>query len=86
MAGLARALRSPHLRRAAVAGVALGVGFQLIRALRAGRVWRFGSAARHVYRTVLGDESPAVAWRRDGWALRSLTVVSVAYRVVRRDG
>ena len=85
MAGLARALSSPQVRRAAAFGAAFGLGFQLSRALRAGQAWRLGSATRHAYRTVSGDESPAVAWRRGGWAWRSLTVVSVAYRAVQRD-
>ncbi len=83
---LARAVRSPGVRRAAAAGAAFGLGFQLSRALRAGQLWRLGSAARHAYRTAAGDESPAAAWRRGGWAWRSLTVVTVAYRAVQRDG
>ena len=82
---LARAVRSPRVRRAAAVGVAFGLGFQLSRALGAGRLWRLGSAARHAYRTAAGDESPATAWRRGGWAWRSLTVVSVAYRAVGRE-
>ena len=85
MAGLARAVRSPHLRRAVVAGAAFGLGFQLSRALRAGRLWRLGSAARHAYRTGSGGESPATAWRGGGWVWRSLTVVTVGYRAFQRD-
>ena len=85
MGALARAVRSPGVRRAAAAGVAFGLGFELSRALGAGRLWRLGSAARHAYRTAAGNESPATAWRRGGWAWRSLTVVSVAYRAVQRD-
>ena len=85
MDALARAVRSPHLRRAAAAGVAFGLGFQLSRALRAGRLWRLGSSVRRAYRTATGDESPSTAWRRGGWAWRSLTVISVAYRVSQRD-
>ncbi len=84
MGALARAVRSPRVRRAAVAGAAFGLGFQLSRALHAGRLWRLGRAARHAYRTVAGDESPATAWRRGGLAWRSLTVVSIAYRVVQQ--
>ncbi|MCI0815930.1 MAG: hypothetical protein J4N29_02645 [Chloroflexi bacterium] len=72
MVALARALRSPRLRRAAVAGAAFGLGFQLSRALRA-------------YRTAAGDEPPATAWRQGGWAWRSLTIVTVGYRAFQRD-
>ena len=85
LGALARALRSPQVRRAAAAGVAFGLRFQLSRALRAGRLWRLGSSARHAYRTAMGDESPATAWRRGGWAWRSLTVISVAYRASGRN-
>ncbi len=77
---LVRVVRSPQVRRAAAVGVAFGLGFQLSRALRAGRLWRLGSSARHAYRTVTGDEPLTTAWRRGGWAWRSLTVISVAYR------
>ena len=85
MDALARAVRSPQFRRAAAAGVAFGLGFQLSRVLQAGRLWRLGSSARHAYRTVTGDEPPTAAWRRGGWAWRSLTVVSVAYRAAQRN-
>ncbi|MCH8847965.1 MAG: hypothetical protein IIC32_03205 [Chloroflexi bacterium] len=85
MVALARALRSPRLRRAAVAGAAFGLGFQLSRALRAGRPWRLGSAARRADRTAAGDEPPATAWRQGGWAWRSLTIVTVGYRAFQRD-
>ncbi len=85
MNALARAVRSPGVRRATAAGVAFALGFQLSRVLRAGRLWRLGSSARHAYRTVTGDESPTAAWSRGGWAWRSLTVVAVAYRAARSD-
>ena len=80
-AALVRAARSPLLRRAAAAGVAFGLGLQLSRALHAGRLWRLGSTARDAYRVATGRESPSSAWRKGGWARRSLTVVAVVYRV-----
>ena len=78
---LALLARSPLVRRAVMVGVALGVGFQLSRGLRGGRLPRLGSSVRDVYRTVARGEPTAEGWREGGWVRRSVTVVSVAYHI-----
>ena len=82
---LVLAARSPAVRRAVMAGAALGLAYQLSRGLRGRRLARLGSSVWDAYRTVAKGEPPAEDWREGGWVRRSLTVVSVAYTIADRS-
>ena len=82
---LVLAARSPVVRRAVMAGAALGLAYQLSRRLRGQRLARLGSSVWDVYRTVARGEPTAEGWREGGWVRRSITVVSVAYTIADRS-
>ena len=82
---LVLAARSPVVRRAVMAGAALGLAYQLSRRLRGRGPARLGSSVWDAYRKLARGASPAEDWREGGWVRRSLTVVSVVYTIAERS-
>ena len=81
---LVLAARSPVVRRAVMAGLALGLAYQLSRRLRGRELARLRSSVWDAYRTGARGEPPTEGPREGGWVRRSLTVLSVAYTIAER--
>jgi hypothetical protein len=76
---------NPVVRRAAVTGVAFGVGFQLSRTLRAGRLPELVGAARDIYRVANGDDVTAEGRLAGRWVRESITVIASVYGYAKQD-
>ena len=76
---LALLARNAGVRRAAVAGVAFGVGFQVSRVLRSGQLPQAASTAKDVYRALSQQDPVAEGRLAAGWVRESITVISTVY-------
>lgn len=73
------------VRQAVATGVAFGLGYQLSRMMRAGRLPALFETAQDAYRAA-GSGDPVAEGRLAGqWVRRSMTVVSTAYGYIDRD-
>ena len=81
---LALAARSPAVRRAAMAAVAFGLGYQVSRMLRAGRLADLAAVARDVYRANAEGGPEAEGRVAGGLVRQSVTVVAAVYRTLDR--
>lgn len=71
-------------RRVALAGAAFGVGYQLSRMGRSGRLPRIAEDLKDVYRAANGDVT-AEGRLAGGWVRESITIVSAAYKFLDTD-
>ena len=73
------------VRHAVVTGVAFGLGYQLSRMLRTGRLPDPFETAWDAYRAVNGGDPVAEGRITGRWVRRSMAVVATAYGYVDRD-
>ena len=77
--------RSPAIRKAALAGAAFGLGYQLSRMARSGTLPRLASDARDFYKLASGEEPEAEGRMASGWVRESVTIISAVYGFLDRD-
>ena len=73
------------MRRAALAGVAFGVGYQVSRALRSGGLPQLAGEARDVYRAINGNDTEVRGLLAGSWVRQSVTVISSVYGFLDRE-
>ncbi len=76
---------SPMARRAAMTGLAFGVGYQLSRMVKTGRLSEVAYTARNAYRAASGSDPVAEGELAGRWVRQSVTLVSSFYGYVDRD-
>ncbi len=85
MRALVKLSGSPMARRAAMTGLAFGVGYQLSRMIKTGRLSEVAYTARNAYRAASGGDSVAEGELAGRWVRQSMTLVSSFYGYVDRD-
>ena len=77
--------RNQAVRKAALAGAAFGVGYQLSRMARSGTLPQVTDGLRDLYRVATGAEPLTNGPRASGWVRESVTVISAVYGFLDRD-
>ena len=80
---LVRLVQTPVVRRTVLAGIAVGLGFQLGRFVRPGRMMAFARAARHVAKLADAPEVDAGQQRASIWVRESIIMVSAVARGIK---
>jgi hypothetical protein len=77
--------RNQAVRKAALAGAAFGMGYQLSRMARSGTLPQSADGLRDLYRVVTGAEHLTDSPMASGWVRESVIVISAVYGFLDRD-
>ena len=74
------------VRKAALVGAAFGVGYQVSKWARSGRIPPVAVVVKDIYRTANEGDLSSHGRITEGWIQESLTVISAVYGFLGRDG